>query len=178
VIRYMSVPDFPGYRVGDDGSVLTSLQQFGPGIGWQPTENWRPMNPSIHSFGYPQVTLCNKGRMVKVTVHSLVLTLFVGPKPEGMECCHRNRNPKDCRLENLYWGTHADNAADMVRHGTSNRGSYHPMVKLSEEDVLAIRAGHAAGKPSSQMGAEFGVSARNIRRITSGERWKHLLPKT
>jgi hypothetical protein len=42
-------------------------------------------------------------------IHRLVLETFVGPPPDGYECDHIDRNPKNNRLENLRWVTHYDN---------------------------------------------------------------------
>lgn len=50
-------------------------------------------------------------------VHVLVLEAFVGPCPEGMEALHWNDVAHDNRLENLRWGTRAENIADMIRNG-------------------------------------------------------------
>jgi hypothetical protein len=41
----------------------------------------------------------------------MVLFAFVGPCPEGMECCHENDVRDDNRIENLRWDTHANNLA-------------------------------------------------------------------
>lgn len=50
-------------------------------------------------------------------VHRLVLEAFVGPCPPEHECCHRNGDKGDNRLDNLYWGTRSENALDTVRLG-------------------------------------------------------------
>jgi hypothetical protein len=51
-------------------------------------------------------------------VHHLVLDAFVGPRPMDHVICHRNDNGFDNRLENLYYGTAADNLADKYRNRT------------------------------------------------------------
>lgn len=48
-------------------------------------------------------------------VHHLVLEAFVGPRPPGMEACHFDGNAQNNRLENLRWGTSAENKADAIR---------------------------------------------------------------
>lgn len=50
-------------------------------------------------------------------VHQLVLEAFVGPRPSGMEGCHRNDNPSDNALSNLRWDTPRENRLDVVRNG-------------------------------------------------------------
>jgi len=50
-------------------------------------------------------------------VHHLVLEAFVGPRPPELMCRHLNGDPADNRVENLSWGTSAENQLDTIRHG-------------------------------------------------------------
>lgn len=54
-------------------------------------------------------------------VGQLVLETFVGPRPPGLEMCHRDDDPWNNALSNLYWGTSSQNKYDLVRNG--NHGS-------------------------------------------------------
>lgn len=89
---------------------------------------WSPDN-----YGYPRVTLVQGGKQRKVRVHLLVMAAFVGPTPEGMEVRHLDGDSSNPRLDNLAFGTHAENMADMVRHGRSTRRTTcqqgHPRVE-------------------------------------------------
>ena len=50
-------------------------------------------------------------------VHELMLLAFVGERPHKHAVCrHLNGNPLDNRLNNLRWGTRAENYADGVEH--------------------------------------------------------------
>ena len=55
------------------------------------------------------------------------------------------------------------------------RGSASVKAKLTEADVLAIRA---SSDKQSVLAKRFGVDASNIRMILSGRSWKHLLANT
>lgn len=55
---------------------------------------------------------------------------------------------------------------------SSGRG----VVKLTPDDVIAIRARHAAGETTRALGEEFGVNPKTIRSIAKYETWKHVLP--
>lgn len=111
----------------------------------------------------------NKPKMMRV--HRAVMLAFVGPPPKGMECCHNDGDASNNRLENLRWDTGSANQRDRVYHGTSNRGSRCAASKLSEADVLAIRADN---RLQSDIAAEYGVAPNTISRIKSRKRWAHL----
>ena len=51
-------------------------------------------------------------------VHVLVLSTFVGPRPDGMEVRHLDGNSLNNSLENLAWGTHKENTQDAFVHGS------------------------------------------------------------
>ena len=66
--------------------------------------------------GYLQVNLLVHGIEFSRRVHTLVLETFVGPKPDGMECCHYpDSNKENNNLNNLRWDTHSENAKDKYR---------------------------------------------------------------
>lgn len=50
------------------------------------------------------------------------------------------------------------------------------LVKLGTEDVIAVRARHAAGEFTRTLGDEFGVDPNTIRAIVNYRTWKHVLP--
>jgi hypothetical protein len=78
----------------------------------------RLLHPAPDGWGYPHVTLCDGVKQKHIKVHTLVLTTFVGPRPDGLEALHDNDIKIDCRLSNLSWGTHSKNVQDAVRNGT------------------------------------------------------------
>lgn len=60
-------------------------------------------------MGYLSVNLGIHYKIKTFLVHTLVLTAFISPKPEGMEASHKDDNVTNNKLENLFWETHADN---------------------------------------------------------------------
>lgn len=84
----------------------------------------RLMSLGTSPQGYRTCAISRDGKPRRYMVHRLVLEAFVGPCPEGMETLHRNDSPGDNRLENLRWGTHAENIEDMKRNGNFNSGRW------------------------------------------------------
>lgn len=172
---YRDIPGYPGYRVGDDGSVWTCLLKISRGNGGGtrqvPGEKWRRLKPWLHRSGRLVVHL--RGR--KKYVHHLVLEAFVGPCPPGMEACHfPDSDATNNRLCNLRWATHSSNEGDKLFHGTHNRGERDGQAKLNEEQVRGLRSDYAAGMTYSELERKYGISRAQARRIVSRQRWAHL----
>lgn len=109
-------------------------------------------------------------------VHRVVCEAVHGPSPQDeMQVAHScGRGRQGCvNPRHLRWATASENCADKVRHGTHNRGERHNLVKLSEDDVRAIRA--ARGKVYQRVLAQqYGVSRPTITMIQTGKTWSHL----
>lgn len=123
----------------------------------------RILSGCADELGYARIHLGFNGKKVSRAVHSLVLEAFVGPRPDGMECCHNNSIPGDNRPSNLRWDSHFENNQDRVRRGSYLTGQNHKMAKLSLEDVAALRRGEKTWK-------EVGVTkshAWGIRKLKS-----------
>ncbi len=177
-VEYQLIKGFPGYRVGTDGSVWT-LHRLGcrGGIG----TIWRRLQPWRHADGYFMVALkdpkdSRAGSLCfrKKYVHRLMLELFVGPCPPGMECCHYDGDPANNALTNLRWDTTRGNSADGIRLGRSTRGSRHPGAKLTEADIPKIRRLRRSGVSPFKIADQFGVCYGTIRGIMSGKFWSHV----
>lgn len=165
---YRLVPDFPDYRVGDDGTVWTQKSPSGQGA----KIPWRLMKPWPNKHGYLCVTITNGIRRMAARVHALVLLAFVGPRPDGMESLHGPTGQKDNCLENLKYGTRKDNAADTLRDGTRLMGEKHPMHKLTRENVESIRKPLTRSRTQRWLADHFNVSFSTIRAIRCHRLWR------
>lgn len=169
-IEYRDIAGFPGYKVGNDGSVWSRRRGgFKPHLG-----EWRCRRLCrIGNTPYLQVTLM-PGRVIKRVPH-LVLEAFREPWPVGLECCHEDGDPSNNRLGNLRWDTHMANVLDTIRHGRMARGSERPNAKLDESTVRAIRAEYAGGHLSlSGVRRKYGISIGLASGIVNRTRWKHV----
>lgn len=128
----------------------------------------RLLRPGLDGNGYPSVVLPDRTWTVAV----LVLRSFIGPAPEGEECCHRDGKRANSDLTNLKWGTRASNVEDMIAHGTKARGSQYASAKLTEDSAREVR--RLKGVHSqSELARMFNVSPAAIQAIHDGRTWKH-----
>lgn len=173
-VEYRDVPGFPGYRVGDDGTVWSCwVVSCKPYMG----SKWKVLNPGVNGkYGHKFVNLRREKKSHKRYLHRLVLEVFVGPCPEGMEGCHApDRNPANNRLENLRWGTSLDNAEDMMNDGTSTKGMRNGHAVLTDEYVMEARGLYATGNwTQAKLAERYGVTRTTIAPCLRGETWKHL----
>jgi hypothetical protein len=127
--------------------------------------------PYYRNPGYAIVNLSRPKSIKTWYVHRLVLEAFVGPCPDGMECCHNDGDPTNNRLENLRWDTRCANQADRVRHGTRLCGERHPMAKLSKAKADDIRRLLASGWQQREVARLYGIGQATVGRINRREAW-------
>jgi hypothetical protein len=167
IVSFRDIAGFPGYRVGDDGSVWSRVR----------SRNWKQLRPQISGRDrrHHKVILTRNGEHVHRYIHHLVLEAFIGPCPPGLEACHANDNGFDNRLGNLRWDTRSSNRVEGYRNGVNHGGSKHYKAKLTEEGAIQVISMIRAGKPNEEIAAAFGVTRGAIHAIRSGRTWKHLL---
>jgi hypothetical protein len=171
-VAYKDIEGFPGYKVGDDGSIWSCRT---PGRGFGKFGTWKKLTQSASGKGYRKVTLMPG--YVPRNVHVIVLTAFVGPCPPDMECCHNNGNPADNRLANLRWDTPKENSADSRRHGTifRPRGELSGRSKLTTALVISLRADYASGQYTrKELRVKYGISKTAVQNIIVRSRWAHV----
>lgn len=162
-VEYRDIPGFPRFQAGTDGGIRRRV-----------TNNfWRHLSHNINQQGYATVNLPKpKGGQTTQCVHTLVLITFVGPKPEGMQCCHGNGIRFDCRLENLRWDTQAANEADKIIHGTHRKGCKLRIRFLTPADVVSARRMIQEGASISYVAKLLDVSESTVTRIRDRTTWK------
>ena len=109
---FITCPGNPGWIVSNRGTVLSELMKRG---------SWRPIG-SIEEHGYHAM---RTGAGKKFYAHRLVALAFLGEPPPGKYLVrHLNGNKLDNRVENLAWGTDAENMADSVRLGVVKKRTH------------------------------------------------------
>lgn len=138
----------------------------------------RILIPHKGKYGHCRIQLYNEGSRIRSLVHRLVAFAFLPDAVQPSEVNHIDFDPTNNRVENLEWVTHQQNIMHS-RHRLSNiKGESHVHAKLSEQDVLSMRATYAAGGTSfAKLAKQFGICTQQCHRIVRGERWQHTFPK-
>jgi len=184
------------YEVSDLGNV----RRLKPG---RSTFVGRPVMPLMSAGGYAQVCLRSDSETKRWYLHHLVISAFVGERPEGMVINHKDGNKTNNKLENLEYVTYAENSkhardnlfyrrgpkmekkplkglAKGDRHWTRTspekiaRGDKMPHCKLTPEMVVEAKRRVAAGEKQITVAKEFNISVAQMSRIIRGIRWTYL----
>jgi hypothetical protein len=175
VERWLAVPGFEGfYEVSSHGRVRScerSNTHFNKRVGVMTRcRRAQIKSPSGGPNGYLSVRLYRDGRAHAFSVHALVCRAFLGERPSGQEVRHLDGERHNNRLDNLAYGTKAENAADRRAHGRQLSGRAHPWFKFSDDVVKAVRADRANGLFFYQIAERHGVSRSQVVNMCSGKR--------
>lgn len=123
---------------------------------------------------YPQVYMHRRHGPKIQQVSRLVAQAFIPNLENKPFVCHKDDNPKNNHVNNLFWGTPKENSLDMSKKGRSPRGSKSGAAKLTEKQVLEIRIKYKNGVSRTELLEEYGVDRSNIHLIVSNITWKHV----
>lgn len=167
------IPDMDGYFATRNGRIFSNR----PGsYRWK---SLRELTQHTKEKGYKVVGTCYGEKRV----HRLLLLTFLGACPSGMECRHLNGRPDDNRLENLRWGSPAENSRDAVRHGTHSglsgnrhidRDKLKTRKKVTVAQVLEIRRRYVEESASTMrsLGLEYGIANQTVSNIVNSHTWR------
>ena len=158
------------YRVSNLGRVRRLRHHIVRKDGIRTLMRAKIMRPTPDSKNYLQVSVGGKLR----SVHRLVATAFIGPRPKGFTTCHNDGNERNNRALNLRYDTYKANAEDRKKHGTELIGSKRATAKLNEETaVIALRRA-LAGESKASIARDFGVAPSTISVLVSRKTWTHI----
>lgn len=181
-VQWRVIADFPNYAVNDQGRVcriVPSRRNHAPRI----------LAPWVGNHGYETVCLFRDGVGRRRLIHRLVCEAFHGPPPTpAHQAAHGDGTRRNNRADNLRWATRSENMEDARRHGVlavgvrhgrttspekTPRGERHGRAKLTEVQVVAIRAAPRSPGSGRALAALYGVSPAAISFIRSGKTWAH-----
>ncbi len=126
---------------------------------------------SINSSGYGGTHMNGKD----MSAHRAFYELFKGPIPKGLFVCHTCDNRACVNPDHLWLGTNQDNVDDKMKKGRGPHGKNNSQVKLTEKQVLEIRAKYVPYKYTmKRLAKEYGVTMTNIQAIIERRSWNFI----
>lgn len=159
--EWKPVPGHEGsYEVSSEGRVRSLDREIVRSNGHTYALKGKVLAQIVSLHGRKQVNLSGKTRLV----HQLVLEAFVGPRPEGTECCHYDDDRGNNRLSNLRWGTSSENELDKVRNGNHRNARKTRCVnghELSGENLREYRNGERINRVCIACETDRNLKRRN-----------------
>jgi hypothetical protein len=164
ILRTLEDLEIPSSRTGK-----TLREKFASSFIVDPdTGCWNSRNLDPHGYGM----IASGKRGVKLLSHRISWQMFNKQIIAASTCVlHRCDNPACVNPDHLFTGTRGDNNRDSVSKNRQARGSKNGLSKLTERDVLKIRASQ---KSERKIAKEFGVTRGAIHPIRHRITWKHI----
>lgn len=177
-VMFVPIEGYGGrYSVSDKGEVR-SAYRFVKAHGKIVKVN-KPiiLKQAKNKTGYLVVNLYNsEGKSKVCRVNRLVAQAFI-PNPQKKRCvCHKDNNPLNNCVSNLYWGTDQENTIQAFNDGLCS--SERPVCQLLNGNVVATY------KSQQEASRQTGISQRNIsscvlgrRKSAGGFQWERIVTK-
>lgn len=105
------------------------------------------------------------------SAHRFAWSMENGEIPDGAFVLHTCDNPACVNPAHLFLGSNADNMADKVAKGRQAQGVGNAYSKLTEAQVMAIRADTRLLRV---IGDEYGINKTQVSRIRRRTAWRNL----
>lgn len=110
--NWLSIPNYPNYEVSDLGNFRRADTKKLLKLSTNGKKNYRT------------VRVMKEGKQKVFFLHTLMLTLFVGPRPEGSHGRHKDDNKHNNVLNNLEWKDaveHNKEHGKVIHKGKANK---------------------------------------------------------
>lgn len=146
-IREGNIQGFSRYYITKSGKLYSN---------WR--GKWNFIKPVMKDNGYISNNLVgDDGKRYNLYRHRLVAMVWIpNPNPNRLsQVCHKDNNPLNNRVENLYWGTPKDNMGQCIRDGR-----FYFVGKERERSIDSLRLirFYKQGKSRKEILDEFGIS--------------------
>ncbi len=136
---------------------------------------WLWTAATLQSGGYGVVSF----RHAPYRAHRVAWELANGREiPFGLHVLHSCDNPPCCNPAHLRIGTNTENIRDRMERGRSKGGApfgeRNSRSKLTDTDVIAIRASAQAGSTIGELSESYNVTRQAIWLIVTRKNWRHI----
>lgn len=171
-----NIPGYDDYHITKDGRLFSKKS------GKWVQRKWTIGDKRVQYRRY--APLFKYGHLKQFKRSQLMALVYI-PNPENKPCvCHRDNDPTNDNIDNLYWGTQKENIQQMVKEGRCNNpkgadnpysitrvGEGNPNSKISNHDRNKIVRLYKTGIYTQEsLSKRFGVSRGRIGQIIRS--WK------
>lgn len=166
----LDIPGYKGFKVSSEGFVYRQGKKLNG-------EKCR---------GYLRVGLNDGNGRKMFMAHRVVASVFFNrpdllsmraglPGPKEVCVCHKNDNPSDNRVENLFLGTQKENVYDMHKKCRRKYAFGDDIVncKLTKEQAIEIY--RRRDEETYILAKEFSITPEQVRNIRHKRQWKKVL---
>ena len=137
-----------------------------------PDKCWDVVAMCLNQNGYGEFCVNRKLIIAHRFSYQLHHNRLIGDK---MFICHTCDNPACVNPHHLFEGTPQENMTDKTNKGRATKGEKQPLSKLTEKQVLEIRAKYAKGRITyNVLAKEYGVHKTSIGLIINRKIWTHI----
>ena len=156
--EWRTVKEFPNYAVSNEGRVRND-------------ETGKVLKPAHcgQGRGYTTVQLWKNKKGASRLVHRLVGFAFVDGCKDGLQINHIDGVKSNSNASNLEWVTGSENLHHAYDTGLSPSGENHVSSKLTNYEVLEIRALRRMGTTLQVLADFFGVSLTLVSLIVNNK---------
>ena len=139
--------NFPNYNGSSEGRIMNIQKQTF-------------LKPTITEKGYMVVGLRKNNKYYTVRVHRVIAETFLGEYP-GMDVKHKDLNPLNNNINNLYWSTRSDTVKQAYLEGRRKPWRQVPVRVVETNRVY---------KNMKECAIDIGCDPADVRRCLLGER--------
>ncbi len=121
--------------------------------------------------GYGKFRIGTNAKDQQMEAHRASYQVFIGQIPDEMCVLHRCDVRHCVRPDHLFLGTNYDNTHDMIAKDRHARGRRQPHAKLTDADVIKIRAD---SRKHRLIANDYNISRSVITLIKLGRGWRHV----
>lgn len=147
-----NIPGFSNYYISRTGKLYSKF-----------TGSWKLVKPAMKDNGHLSNSLVGDGGKRKNFYrHRLVASIYI-PNPNNYpQVCHKNNNPEDNRVGNLYWGTAKMNMGQCIE---DKRFYFVGKERERKVNVELLISRYIEGIPRKDILEEFGISTGVLYKI-------------
>lgn len=142
-----NIPGFTHYYISKMGRLYSNYRG-----------DWREIKGNKKDNGYiSNILWGDDGKKKNIYRHRLVAMIYL-PNPENKpQVCHRDNNPENNKLSNLYWGTPEDNMAQCIKDDRFYYIGYEKSKAMNVNIKLIIKD-YISGMPRKELLVKHNIS--------------------